>query len=86
MLVNMFVGRPPGNYDRLLDYSRAVTGTLFFVPSATFLENVATGEAAPSAADPSPNERKTDDASKPQMPPPDGSLGIGSMKGEAGHE
>jgi porphyrinogen peroxidase len=43
MLVNMFVGQPPGNYDRLLDFSRAVTGTLFFVPSATFLENVATG-------------------------------------------
>jgi putative iron-dependent peroxidase len=41
MLVNMFVGRPPGNYDRLLDHSRAVTGTLFFVPSATFLEEVA---------------------------------------------
>jgi putative iron-dependent peroxidase len=40
MLVNMFVGRPPGNYDRLLDFSRAVTGTLFFVPSATFLKNV----------------------------------------------
>jgi porphyrinogen peroxidase len=41
MLHNMFVGRPPGNYDRLLDYSKAITGTLFFVPSATFLENVA---------------------------------------------
>ncbi|MGC1549107.1 MAG: Dyp-type peroxidase [Rhodanobacter sp.] len=41
MLVNMFVGRPPGNYDRLLDHSKAVTGTLFFVPSVTFLENVA---------------------------------------------
>jgi porphyrinogen peroxidase len=40
MLVNMFVGRPPGNYDRLLDFSRAVTGTLFFVPSATFLDNM----------------------------------------------
>jgi porphyrinogen peroxidase len=40
MLVNMFVGNPPGNYDRLLDYSRAVTGSLFFVPSATFLESV----------------------------------------------
>jgi porphyrinogen peroxidase len=40
MLENMFVGRPPGNYDRLLDFSRAVTGTLFFVPSATFLDNV----------------------------------------------
>jgi len=40
MLQNMFVGKPPGNYDRLLDFSRAVTGNLFFVPSATFLEDV----------------------------------------------
>lgn len=40
MLENMFVGSPPGNYDRLLDFSRAVTGTLFFVPSASFLEDV----------------------------------------------
>jgi putative iron-dependent peroxidase len=40
MLVNMFVGKPPGNYDRLLDVSRAVTGTLFFVPSATFLADI----------------------------------------------
>lgn len=40
MLDNMFVGRPPGNYDRLLDFSTAVTGSLFFVPSASFLENV----------------------------------------------
>jgi putative iron-dependent peroxidase len=40
MLENMFVGRPPGNYDRLLDFSRAVTGNLFFAPSATFLEAV----------------------------------------------
>ncbi|WP_284398288.1 Dyp-type peroxidase [Dyella lipolytica] len=40
MLQNMFVGRPPGNYDRLLDYSKAVTGTLFFIPSATFLKNL----------------------------------------------
>src|SRR5467141_3841892 len=40
MLQNMFVGKPPGNYDRLLDFSRAVTGNLFFVPSATFLEKV----------------------------------------------
>ena len=40
MLENMFVGRPPGNYDRLLDFSRVVTGNLFFVPSATFLESM----------------------------------------------
>src|SRR5207245_3260823 len=40
MLENMFVGRPPGNYDRILDFSRAMTGNLFFAPSATFLEEV----------------------------------------------
>jgi putative iron-dependent peroxidase len=38
MLENMFVGRPTGNYDRLLDFSRAVTGNLFFAPSADFLD------------------------------------------------
>ena len=40
MLENMFVGNPPGNYDRLLDFSRAVTGNLFFAPSAAFLDHV----------------------------------------------
>jgi porphyrinogen peroxidase len=40
MIENMFVGRPPGNYDRLLDFSRAVTGALFFCPSQTFLESL----------------------------------------------
>jgi putative iron-dependent peroxidase len=41
MLENMFVGNPPGNYDKLLDFSRAMTGNLFFAPSATFLQNLA---------------------------------------------
>ncbi len=40
MLENMFIGRPPGNYDRLLDFSRATTGSLFFVPPATFLDTI----------------------------------------------
>jgi porphyrinogen peroxidase len=39
MIENMFVGSPPGTYDRLLDFSRAVTGTLFFAPSADFLKS-----------------------------------------------
>jgi putative iron-dependent peroxidase len=39
MLENMFIGNPPGNYDRILDFSRALTGTLFFVPSADFLDD-----------------------------------------------
>jgi porphyrinogen peroxidase len=49
MLTNMFVGRPPGNYDRILDFSRAVTGNLFFVPTATFLDEV-TADAIPATA------------------------------------
>jgi putative iron-dependent peroxidase len=40
MLSNMFVGKPPGNYDRILDFSTAVTGCLFFVPSADFLDDL----------------------------------------------
>src|SRR5580700_3743988 len=61
MLENMFVGRPPGNYDRLLDFSRAVTGTLFFVPSATFLENVTPDADSPAIAGPTSNEREAED-------------------------
>ena len=38
MLRNMFIGDPPGNHDRILDFSTAVTGSLFFAPSATFLD------------------------------------------------
>ncbi len=41
MLANMFIGDPPGNYDRILDFSAAVTGGLFFVPSADFLRDPA---------------------------------------------
>lgn len=38
MLTNMFIGDPPGNYDRILDFSTAVTGTLFFVPTRNMLD------------------------------------------------
>jgi porphyrinogen peroxidase len=37
MLERMFVGDPPGKHDRILDYSRAVTGTVFFAPAAEVL-------------------------------------------------
>jgi putative iron-dependent peroxidase len=86
MLVNMFVGRPPGNYDRLLDFSRAVTGTLFFVPSATFLEKVAAGESPSSTAGQISNEREDEGTPKSRPSRPDGSLGIGSLKNEAEYE
>jgi len=78
MLENMFVGRPPGNYDRLLDFSFAKTGNLFFAPSATFLENI--GNDAPLA-----EQAPSDTSSVTPLPPAptrDGSLRIGSLKGD----
>jgi len=77
MLENMFVGRPPGNYDRLLDFSRAVTGSLFFVPSATFLDNL--DAAAPDSATSGPADTPV---APPPSPAPDTSLKIGSLRGE----
>ena len=77
MLENMFVGRPPGNYDGLLDFSRAVTGGLFFAPSATFLED-AGAQPLPAAIAAPPVASDPPVASSV----PDASLRIGSLRGE----
>ena len=82
MIQNMFIGKPPGNYDRLLDFSRAVTGTLFFVPSATFLD--ALGEDA--LTDAASGTKSTAAPAASAAAASNGSLGIGSLKGEKGHE
>jgi putative iron-dependent peroxidase len=71
MLENMFVGRPPGNYDRILDFSTALTGGLFFAPSADFLDSAGDEEPAAPAAIAAPAASRRDT-----------SLGIGSLKGE----
>lgn len=76
MLENMFVGQPPGNYDRLLDFSVAKTGNLFFVPSASFLENIADDDPAPGLS-----EQPAAPAPTP-APKREGSLDIGSLKGD----
>jgi porphyrinogen peroxidase len=87
ILENMFVGRPSGNYDRILDFSTAVTGNLFFVPTATFLDNAAPSQPAlasvSSASTPTPG---TVEASPSAPPSRDGSLCIGSLKGENSDE
>jgi porphyrinogen peroxidase len=72
MLRNMFIGDPPGNTDRILDFSTALTGGLFFTPTVDFLD------------DPPP---PPDSEAKPAAPaatsvPYDGSLAIGSLKGK----
>ena len=93
MIENMFIGRPPGNYDRLLDFSRAVTGNLFFVPSATFLENVADDQGiedqtavaeSPAALAAADTSSSIPSSSNPSVR--DGSLAIGSLKGDLRHE
>ncbi|MEV6055167.1 Dyp-type peroxidase [Streptomyces sp. NPDC052107] len=40
MLRNMFLGRDPGRNDRILEFSVAVTGCLFHVPTVTFLDDL----------------------------------------------
>jgi putative iron-dependent peroxidase len=85
MLENMFIGRQPGNYDRLLDFSRAVTGNLFFAPSVAFLEAMGEDEPAVVAAPPAINPA-TVEGSQSTARKSDGSLGIGSLKGEISHE
>ncbi|HVZ10558.1 MAG TPA: Dyp-type peroxidase [Rhodopila sp.] len=77
MIENMFVGRPPGNYDRLLDFTHPVTGCLFFVPPATFLD------AVPASPDAALSARPSIPASPAASV---GSLGIGALKGEPRHE
>ena len=48
MLERMIVGDPPGNYDRLLDFTHAVTGTNFFAPSVQFLAALEDEPPAPA--------------------------------------
>lgn len=66
MLENMFLGDPPGNTDRILEFSTALTGGLFFSPTVDFLD-----DPPPLPAPPEPASAAV----------PDGSLSIGSLKG-----
>ncbi len=69
LLRNMFLGDPPGNTDRVLDFSTAVTGGMFFSPTIDFLDDPPPLPDPQSAA---PAVTRTSD---------DGSLAIGSLKG-----
>jgi len=73
MLNNMFIGDPPGNTDRILDFSTAMTGVLFFTPTADFLDD------PPPLAD---SESYEESPAALVIPAGnDGSLAIGSLKG-----
>lgn len=71
MLRNMFIGDPPDNTDRILDFSTAVTGSMFFTPTVDFLDD-------PPAL---PGSRVQ--AARTTATTADGSLAIGSLKGQS---
>jgi putative iron-dependent peroxidase len=73
MLERMFIGDPPGNHDRILDFSTAVTGCLFYAPTADFLDDPPEPSCA-GAAGPTHETRSR----------ADGSLGIGNLKRSPG--
>lgn len=82
MLERMFLGTDEAAYDRILDFSFAVTGTLFFTPTVDFLddlpdapESVATEDESDSLPEFAPVEQANAAAADS-----DGSLAIGSMK------
>ena len=73
MLERMFLGDQQASHDRILEFSTAVTGTLFFAPSADFLDDLPDPPAdTVTEAGPAPDLQR----------PPDDSLGIGDLRGE----
>ena len=104
MLDRMFLGDEQANHDRLLDFVTALTGCLFFVPSADFLDDLPGPPAAAATAGAGAAMRTTatayptepavlagaagaaDAAAGAGAAPdtasrPEGSLGIGDLKG-----
>jgi porphyrinogen peroxidase len=70
MLERMFLGDSEASHDRILDFSTAVTGTLFFVPSADLLDDLPDPPDALAEVVPAPDAQR----------PPDDSLGIGDLR------
>ncbi len=84
MLTNMFIGDPPGNTDRILDFSTALTGGLFFVPAAEMLEDLMPPDVAEAGdtAEASDANPPSDVVPPAEPGPGDGSLGIGGLRAE----
>ncbi len=90
LLVNMFVGSPPGNHDRILDFSTALTGNLFFVPPSSWLDDPGSKPHNAVAVDPGAARGPHDGGAGPadgagapgdgSAGMGDGSLGIGSLR------
>ena len=85
MLTNMFIGSPPGTHDRVLDFSTAATGSLFFVPDAGFLDDPPPAAApacamAKDAPDHTDQNAAAEQSASGAGAPDDGSLQIGGLR------
>ncbi|MFE9171724.1 Dyp-type peroxidase [Streptomyces kebangsaanensis] len=86
MLERMFLGAPPASHDRILDFSTPVTGSLFYVPTSDFLDDL----PGPPTADESEETDGADETDSAdgtgavpvaaRLPAADGSLGIGDLR------
>ncbi|WP_433711826.1 Dyp-type peroxidase [Nocardia sp. CA-084685] len=72
MLSRMFIGTEEAAYDRILDFSIAVTGTLFFAPSLDFFDDLPDAPGAAATA--------LEESLSPNGVGSSGSLGIGTLK------
>ncbi|WP_327093887.1 Dyp-type peroxidase [Nocardia vinacea] len=72
MLTRMFIGTEEAAYDRILDFSIAVTGTLFFAPPLDFFDDL---PDAPEVA-----ATELEESLSPNRVGSNGSLGIGTLK------
>jgi putative iron-dependent peroxidase len=74
MLQRMFMGEPAGSYDRILDFSTAVTGVVFFAPSRELLGSLSDPIAMSGAV--------SGDGATEVSSVPESSLGLGSLRAE----
>jgi putative iron-dependent peroxidase len=77
MLEHMFLGDPPGNHDRILDFSTALTGALFFVPTGDFLDRL---PLRPGGTDGSVEATGVQPVTSGVPASADSSLGMGSLR------
>ncbi|WP_063036941.1 Dyp-type peroxidase [Nocardia pseudovaccinii] len=72
MLTRMFIGTEEAAYDRILDFSIAVTGTLFFAPPLDFFDDLPDAPEVAATA--------LAESLSPNRVGSNGSLGIGTLK------
>ncbi|MEU0540143.1 Dyp-type peroxidase [Nocardia sp. NPDC005978] len=83
MLTRMFLGTEDAAYDRILDFSEAVTGTNFFTPPAGFFDALPDAPGSMEAGQmgsTTVEEIRESSATDGVVPSGNGSLGIGTLK------